>query len=457
MNMSTPVLLLFLLSSSLFSFSEGYGYLNNWFPVVSKASHDFKNPAQVRILGKDFVVWKKNGEVIVQDDICPHRCAPLSEGYIDRTSNNLRCAYHGWEFNQCGNCTVVPQLDPTLNTLNEKKSHLRTYPTTEHGGMVWMFLGNASEPNFLAEWMNTSTPQKRYSFQKDPKVYVRELPISFYLLLENICDVAHVPFAHHKLQSLRSKGNPMFVKNLISNKSKNRYSVAFTSYSGEGKMGMGTVHFEYPIHYVLTNDYPPNGFLRNAKLFLVPVGEFKTRVFVISQMNIHHPFYKIYKRLPLWFHHMNTNKFLDSDSYLLKLQENHLNRHTDSYHNSREYYMPTQSDRTTIELRKWLKRNIPEIPFFYRNRDGDCNPGAQEKPKEVVLDRYAQHTKNCKHCMRALKNVNITKNMCVFFFLISACYLRSLPMSVLSVLGYKGFEKLERVFWYQNYVHNEID
>ena len=87
-----------------------YSYINNWFPVISVSNTDFTNPIQLRILSKDFVIWKKEDKLVFQDDVCPHRCAPLSEGYIDKNSNNLRCAYHGWEFNEDGNCTVIPQV-----------------------------------------------------------------------------------------------------------------------------------------------------------------------------------------------------------------------------------------------------------------------------------------------------------------------------------------------------------
>ena len=95
----------------LIQFCSAYNYLNHWFPVLPISSTDFSNPQSLRILGKDFVIWKKDNQLICQDDICPHRLAPLSEGYIDSESKNLRCAYHGWEFNECGNCTVIPQLD----------------------------------------------------------------------------------------------------------------------------------------------------------------------------------------------------------------------------------------------------------------------------------------------------------------------------------------------------------
>ena len=55
-----------------------YAYNNNWFPIIPISCSDFKNPKEITILGKEYVLWKKNNEFILQDNICPHRCAPLS-------------------------------------------------------------------------------------------------------------------------------------------------------------------------------------------------------------------------------------------------------------------------------------------------------------------------------------------------------------------------------------------
>ena len=167
---------------------ESY-YLNNWFPIVPISSTNFKHPKQIRLLGKDFVIWKKDNQIILQDDVCPHRCAPLSEGYIDRETNNLRCAYHGWEFNEMGNCTMIPQLEK-----NQQKAYRRAcvknYPTKEHGNILWGYIGNIT---------TVDSPKQLYNLSLDNNVFMRELPYSFYILLENFLDPAHIPFAHHKL------------------------------------------------------------------------------------------------------------------------------------------------------------------------------------------------------------------------------------------------------------------
>ena len=39
-------------------------YINNWFPITSISGSDFSNPKQIRVLGKDYVLWKKNDQII---------------------------------------------------------------------------------------------------------------------------------------------------------------------------------------------------------------------------------------------------------------------------------------------------------------------------------------------------------------------------------------------------------
>ena len=47
-------------------------------------------------------------------------------------------------------------------------------------------------------------------------LFVRELPYSFDILIENFMDPAHIPFAHHGLQGMRSDGSPIEMKALVS-------------------------------------------------------------------------------------------------------------------------------------------------------------------------------------------------------------------------------------------------
>ena len=62
------------------------------------------------------------------DDACPHRLAPLSEGRVDRDTNTLECAYHGWAFEPQGTCKRIPQLRPDVEVYTH--THTHTYMHT---------------------------------------------------------------------------------------------------------------------------------------------------------------------------------------------------------------------------------------------------------------------------------------------------------------------------------------
>jgi vanillate O-demethylase monooxygenase subunit len=73
-----------------------------------------------QLLGQDCVVFRSpDGDVRAFLDRCPHRFVPLSLGA--REDESLRCAYHGWVFDQDGVRVEIPALglDATLRPEGE--------------------------------------------------------------------------------------------------------------------------------------------------------------------------------------------------------------------------------------------------------------------------------------------------------------------------------------------------
>lgn len=415
-----------------------YSYLNNWFPVISLSNTDFTNPIQLRILSKDFVVWKKEDKLIVQDDICPHRCAPLSEGYIDKKSNNLRCAYHGWEFNEDGNCTVIPQFEEKTNT--KSKCNLKNYRTCLYGDLLWVFLGN--EQIFYM-------PTDKYNLQ-DSTVFMRDLPYSKYILLENFFDPAHIPFAHHKLQSHRDKACPITIEKLSKKYDKNKLSILFTETNETKIERVGMMTFEMPCYYYLKTIHPQISFIEGIHLFIVPIQQDKTRLFINYQFNKNSKIYKVFKLIPIWIQHAFTNRFLDSDTLILNKQEEYLLKNNKSYHNNTLYNMPSTSDNSIKMYRKWIRWVLPEIPYYNKiQRSNDLS-------RREILDRYEQHTKYCKSCKKALENIKLTKTLFTIWPGIFFIYSRNIYFLLLSLVNYHICRKIEKSFYFRDYVHNNI-
>src|SRR5580658_10750511 len=64
-----------------------------WYPVAF--SHEVKDkPFAAKLLDERLVIFRVNGQVTVARDLCLHRGAPLSAGWIE--GNEIVCAYHGF-------------------------------------------------------------------------------------------------------------------------------------------------------------------------------------------------------------------------------------------------------------------------------------------------------------------------------------------------------------------------
>ena len=81
-------------------------------------------------------------------------------------------------------------------------------------------------------------------------------------------------------------------------------------------------------------------------MFLIPIQEDKTRIFITFKSNDDYKMLKWYKKLPIWFRHSLNNRFLDSDTFLLHKQEKYLQENNKTYHENKEYYMPATSDKS---------------------------------------------------------------------------------------------------------------
>jgi len=66
---------------------------------------------KVRVLGEDLVLYKnRQGGLGLIGDRCLHRLVDLQYDIPD--DNGLRCPYHGWLYNQMGQCIDTPLEAP---------------------------------------------------------------------------------------------------------------------------------------------------------------------------------------------------------------------------------------------------------------------------------------------------------------------------------------------------------
>ncbi|CAL5437744.1 unnamed protein product [Camellia sinensis] len=285
---------------------EKFDWYAQWYPVVPVCDLDKRVPHAKKVMGLDVVVWWDRNESAwkVFDDMCPHRLAPLSEGRIDQWGR-LQCVYHGWCFNGSGDCKFIPEAPPDGPPLYE-------------------------------------------------------------VLIENLMDPAHVPYAHYGIMRTPQRKNS--VKNLDINGFFARQEwghskfvapcifSAFTPLVADQTNGS--------VSSAGTKEEPSPGNSRLIWTFPRNVGVWIDRV------------------VPRWMFHVGQNLILDSDLYLLHLEE-----------------------RKIMDIGPsnwWLNKYAGGQVDWGTKFSGALPP---TPPREQLLDR--SHVVNCRSCNVAYKGLNV--------------------------------------------------
>ncbi len=94
---------------------------------------------QVHILGKDLAVFRTEaGVAAVIDAYCPHLGANLAAGGIVQ-GDNLKCPFHGWEFNCDGQCVTIPYAKDPKKVPSEAK--VKKYTSMEINDQILFWYG----------------------------------------------------------------------------------------------------------------------------------------------------------------------------------------------------------------------------------------------------------------------------------------------------------------------------
>jgi 5,5'-dehydrodivanillate O-demethylase oxygenase subunit len=119
--------------------------LRRYWHVVAAAGQLDDDPVRpVRILGEDLVLYRDEaGKLGLIGNRCAHR--GISMAYGIPQENGLRCAYHGWTYNQQGQVVDMP-FEPACLPLK-----IPAYPVQELGGLIFAYLGPEPAP-LLPRW-----------------------------------------------------------------------------------------------------------------------------------------------------------------------------------------------------------------------------------------------------------------------------------------------------------------
>lgn len=164
---------------------------NAWY--VAGWSHDLE-PGRILarvIIDQPLALYRKeDGQVVVLEDRCCHRFAPLSMGRVER--DDLRCMYHGLKFAPDGRCIEIPG-----QKLIPQSAFVRRYPAIERGGWIWIWMGEGeADPAAIPDSVRLDDPA--YCMKSGQLDYA-----AHYLLIDdNLLDLSHLTYTHEKTLGL---------------------------------------------------------------------------------------------------------------------------------------------------------------------------------------------------------------------------------------------------------------
>ncbi|XVF47505.1 hypothetical protein PTKIN_Ptkin03bG0114100 [Pterospermum kingtungense] len=402
-------------SSSSPASIDKFDWYSHWYPVMPLCDLDKRVPHAKKVLGLDLVVWwdRNESEWKVFDDSCPHRLAPLSEGRIDQWGR-LQCVYHGWCFAASGHCKFIPQAPPHGPPVHTfKKACVAVYPSTVQHDILW-FWPNA-DPQYKDIIMKKKPP---YIPELDDPSFTklignRDIPYGYEVLMENLMDPAHVRYAHYGLT--RTRGPKMKAADREGGRPL-EMSIRKLDVNGfTGKQDWGSSIFIAPCVYHAFSDpmvNKGNGFealaqTRNVPadrkisfiVMCVPISLGKSRLIWTFPRNFGAWIYKI---VPRWMFHIGQNLILDSDMYLLHVEERKI-MDIGATNWQKACFVPTKSDAFVVGFRTWLNK-YAGIKIDWRGKFSGALPPSP--PRERLMDRYWSHVVNCKSCNIAYKGLN---------------------------------------------------
>jgi phthalate 4,5-dioxygenase oxygenase subunit len=161
-----------------------------WVPACRSATLEADGaPFRVRLFGENFVAFRvTDGRIGFMQEACPHRCASMA--LARNEDNGLRCIFHGWKFSVEGKCVDAPTEPLSQRAKFAETVPVRTHPTHEAGGIVWVYMGKQEVPPSFPDYEFTHLPPDQI---QPTRGIIRT---NWLQGLEALLDSAHVGFLH---------------------------------------------------------------------------------------------------------------------------------------------------------------------------------------------------------------------------------------------------------------------
>jgi 5,5'-dehydrodivanillate O-demethylase oxygenase subunit len=161
-----------------------------WQPLLPAAEITATNPKKrIRIMGENLLVFRDGaGRIGCVEEFCKHRGASLYYGYVE--DDGIRCCYHGWKYDSCGQCVEQP-FEPKTSRLKDE-IRLKSYPVQKLGGLLFAYMGpDPARAPLLPRW--------DVLVREDGKREIKMFPThecNWLQIQENTADSTHTFYLH---------------------------------------------------------------------------------------------------------------------------------------------------------------------------------------------------------------------------------------------------------------------
>jgi 5,5'-dehydrodivanillate O-demethylase oxygenase subunit len=171
-----------------------------WQPVAAIGELDEVRVKRIRLLSEDLALYKDGrGTYGCLELHCAHRRADMSYGIVEE--HGLRCNYHGWLYDETGQCIAQPFDDVAYPEARFKdRIQMRAYPVEQKGGLLWVYMGPAPAP-LVPDWD---------IFHRDGMIQLvfSEIPCNWVQCQENSIDPVHFEWLHSYWSHKMGAGDP---------------------------------------------------------------------------------------------------------------------------------------------------------------------------------------------------------------------------------------------------------
>ncbi|VAV99233.1 hypothetical protein MNBD_ALPHA02-1474 [hydrothermal vent metagenome] len=267
-------------------------FINFWYPACLSEELT-ERPLKVMMLGCNFALFRdQKGDAHCLSNTCIHRGGSLAcqgdaaPGKV--IGDNIRCPYHGWEFNKDGDCVKIPSRGADAPI--PPKAKIDAYPTQEKYGIVFVFLGDLPEEERPPLLDAVEFGQEGWA----ANIQTYNLQTSYQRSIENAIDPAHNEFVHPthgfsgerddyvvpKLDLIEEEWGVGFMTDYESSgtpdKEYGKLRDKATTRAGSGTFGPS--QFWTKIH-------PSGKFFMHQYTYDLPIDENNTRVFLVNMRN----------------------------------------------------------------------------------------------------------------------------------------------------------------------------